>query len=136
MPENILHWLWAHNAMSMPFAAGLCKHGHLQAYLRDTALLRDCFRAMLECGEVCQKRGVDLAKNDPTGSFNVPVWLFPYIFRFLYATNKSMQRFTAHAMSEGSLQETKMNYFSMLKTANELGVEMPYTKALGVFLTQ
>lgn len=134
VPENILHWLWAHNAMSTPFAVGLRKHGNLQAYLRDTALLRDCFRAMLECGEVCQRRGVDLAKNDPTGSFKVPAWLFPYVFRFLYATNESMQRFTAHAMSESSLQETKVNYTSMMKTANELGLEMPYMKTLGMWL--
>jgi 2-dehydropantoate 2-reductase len=135
VPENMLHWLWAHNVMSTPFAVGVRKHGDLQAYLRDTALLRECFRAMLECGEVCRRRGVDLAKNDPTGTFNLPPWLFPYVFRFLFATNESMQRFTAHAVSPGSLQETKMYYTDILKTAGELGVEVPHMQALAAYLS-
>jgi hypothetical protein len=43
-----------------------------------------------------------------------------------------MQRFTAHAAE--SAQEAKVNYEAVLKTADELGYNMPNMKALGVYL--
>jgi hypothetical protein len=48
--------------------------------------------------------------------------------------NESMQRYTAHAASEGSLRETKYHYDLVMRTADELGFEMPNLKALGACL--
>jgi hypothetical protein len=45
-----------------------------------------------------------------------------------------MQRFTAHAAD--SLQEAKENYANIMKTADELGFDMPHTKAVGTYLRQ
>jgi hypothetical protein len=65
---------------------------------------------------------------------NFPVWLVAMLLRWNFSRNESMQRFTAHAASEGSLQETKVVYASMMKTAEELGYNMPCTKALVCYL--
>jgi len=51
-----------------------------------------------------------------------------------FRRNESMQRYTAHAASPGSLMETKMHLKSMMKTAEMLGFEMPHTRALGIYL--
>ena len=56
------------------------------------------------------------------------------LFRRNMRRNESMQSFTAHAASEGSLQETKFHYRLAMRTAGELGFEMPNLKALGVYL--
>lgn len=47
-----------------------------------------------------------------------------------------MQRFTAHAASDGSLRETKVHYASMMQTAKQLGLDMPHMQALGAYLDQ
>jgi hypothetical protein len=47
-----------------------------------------------------------------------------------------MQRYTAHAASAGSLQETRMHYDAKLHTARELGVAVPALQRLGKYLEQ
>jgi hypothetical protein len=64
---------------------------------------------------------------------NLPVWLVAFLFRRNMRRNESMQRFTAHAASEGSLRETKYHYDLAMCTAGKLGFDMPNLKALGVY---
>jgi ketopantoate reductase len=132
--ENILHWLWLHNAMSIGIWAGLTKYRNVKTFLRDADLLRKCYASTKELIELCRRRGVDLGKYPEAGTFNLPIWVFIPLFRWLYTHNESMQRFTAHAAD--SLQEAKANYDSIMKTAVELGFDMPYTKAVGTYLEQ
>jgi hypothetical protein len=53
--------------------------------------------------------------------------------RWMYTTNKSMQRYTAHAASAGSLLETHMHCDAMLRTAKELRMEVPALEGLGKY---
>lgn len=132
--ENIVHWLWQHIAGVIGFAAGFAKYRDVSTYLKDDELLRQCILSTKELYGLCRLRGVDLKKYPEAGIVNFPVWLVASLLRWNFNHNESMQRFTAHAASEGNLQETKAYYASMLKTANELGLDMPHTKALGVYL--
>lgn len=132
--ENILHWLWMHNASATGYAAGFAKHDDMQAYLADEALLTLCTQATKEMCELCKRRGVDMGQYPEISFINFPAWLVVRLLRWNFKRNESMQRFTAHAASKGSLQETKTNYTHMLKTADKLGLPMPYTKAVGVYL--
>jgi ketopantoate reductase len=132
--ENILHWLWLHNAGVIGFAAGFAKHRDVKAYLKDGELLRQCILSTKELYELCRLRGADLKRYPEVGYMNWPVWLVAILLRWNFARNESMQRFTAHAASEGSLRETKAHYASMLETAKQLGFDMPHTQALGVYL--
>jgi ketopantoate reductase len=134
--ENIVHWLWQHIAGVVGFSAGFAKYRDLQEYLKDNELLRQCILSTKELYELCQLRGVDLKKYPEAGIINFPVWLVALLLRWNFRRNESMQRYTAHAASEGNLQETKVYYASMMKTADELGFNMPYTKALGAYLQQ
>jgi 2-dehydropantoate 2-reductase len=132
--DNILHWLWQHIAGVVGFSAGFAKYRDLNVYLKDSELLRQCILSTRELYELCRLRGVNLKKYPEAGFLNYPVWLVSMLLRLNFRRNPSMQRFTAHASSEGSLQETRAYYASMMKTANDLGFVMPYTSALGTYL--
>lgn len=132
VPENILHWLWLHNAMSIGIWAGFAKYREVKTFLRDRALLVECYASTKELLELCKRRGVDLKKYPETGTFNLPTWVFVPLFRWLYTHNESMQRFTAHAAN--SLPEARENYAAVMQTAHELGFDMPHTRSVGAYL--
>ena len=131
---NMLHWLWMHNASAVGFAAGFAKHREMQPYLKDSDLLKTCLHATRELLELCEKRGVRLADYPEISYMGWPDWLVLGIMRWMFATNKSMQRYTAHASSTGSLHETKANFDSMLGTAVQLGLDTPALRSLSVYL--
>jgi 2-dehydropantoate 2-reductase len=132
---EMLQWLWVHNASAVGFAAGFAKHKAIQHFLKDGELMKTCIESTRELLSVCEHRGANL-KDYPEISFmNWPNWLVLMAMRWLYTTNKSMQRYTAHAASAGSLRETRMNYEAMLQMAEKMGIAMPATRALGVYLS-
>jgi 2-dehydropantoate 2-reductase len=133
--DNILHWLWQHAAGVVGFSAGFAKHRDLEAYLADKDLMRQCVLSTKELYRLCVLRGVDLKKYPEASIINFPVWLVAILVRRNFRHNESVQRYTAHAASEGSLQETKAYYVAVMKTAAELGFDMPYTKSLGQYLS-
>lgn len=131
---HMLHWLWVHNAGVIGFAAGFAKHRDLTPYLKDSVMLRECILATRELYELCRQRGVDLNEYPEIRFINWPVWLVRALIRWNFRHNESMQRYTAHAASAGSLNETKLTYASVMRSANELNVAMPHTMAVGANL--
>jgi 2-dehydropantoate 2-reductase len=125
VPPNILHWLWIHNATSATFYAGLCKYRDIRSFIKDGAMLSDCFIASKECLDLCRKRGVDIEKYDDISYFKYPIWVCTLIFRALFTFNKSMQVYTAHAASEGSKKEMRGNFMEIYNSGKSLGVPMP-----------
>jgi ketopantoate reductase len=134
MQENMLHWLWVHNAGVIGFAAGFAKYRDVAGYLDDKALVYQSIRATQELYNLCARRGVSLKKYPEVGLINFPIWLVAILLRWNFRRNESMQRYTAHAASEGSLRETKYHYDLVMRTADELGFEMTNLKALGAYL--
>jgi 2-dehydropantoate 2-reductase len=132
--ENMLHWLWLHNASVIGFAAGFAKHRDVNVYLADRELLRQCVLATKELCQLCKLRGVDLSKYPEVSFLRFPTWLISFLMRRNFRKNESMQRFTAHAASTGSLQETKIHYIDMMLTGKEFGFDMPYMTALGKYI--
>jgi len=132
-PE-MLHWLWVHNASATAFAAGFAYQKEMLKFLKNTPMMRTCIEATRELLSMCEKRGANL-KDYPEISFmGWPDWLVIAAMRWLYTTNKSMQRYTAHAASDGSLEETRLNYQLMMKTAKEMNLNTPALKKLGEFV--
>ncbi len=132
--ENIVHWIWQHVAGTVGYAAGFAKYREMAPFLKDRALLRQCTLATLELFKLCQMRGVNLKKFPEAGFVNFPVWLIVMLVRWNIKRQESAQRYTAHAGSENSLQETRAYFAKMVKTADELGFEMPNLKMLGAYL--
>jgi Ketopantoate reductase len=132
IPQNIVHWLWVHNASSVSFWAAFLKYRNVKDFLKDKNLLKKAYIAMKECLDLCEKRGVNIEEFPDVQSCLMPVWLFIPVFRHLWRHNESMQRFTAHAAN--SMKECKANYEAMMKTAQELHLEMPKMKELGQYL--
>jgi len=116
------------------YAAGYARHKELDTYLGDKDLMRVCAMSTKELYKLCELRGVDLRKFPEASFVNFPVWLISILVRWNIRRNESAQRYTAHVSNEGSLQETKAYYTSVMKTADELGFEMPHTKSVGSYL--
>lgn len=131
---NILHWLWVHNASAVGFATGYAQYGEVKPFLRDGVLMRTCVQATSELLHLCEKRGVNLKQYPDVSFVDWPTWLVVAMMRWIWTTNKSMQRYTAHAASAGSLQETHLHYDAMLRTAAEFGMDVPALKSLGKVL--
>ena len=131
---SILHWLWVHNASAVGFAVGFAKYSEVKPFLRDGDLMKTCVKATSELVHLCEKRGVNLKQYPDVSFVDWPNWLVVAIMRWMWRTNKSMQRYTAHAASPGSMQETRMHYRAMLRTADELGMEVPALESLQVLL--
>jgi len=134
MPPDILHWLWVHNASAVGFAAGYARYGEVKTFLRDGKLMKTCIHATRELMTLCEKRGADWKQYPEVSFLSWPDWLVVAVMRLMWSTNKSMQRYTAHANSEGSLREMRFHFDAMLKTAREFGVATPALQSLESYL--
>jgi 2-dehydropantoate 2-reductase len=91
MPENILHWLWAHNASAIGFMAGFVRHNEIRSLCR-ILLVEKCF-GHGELFDLCHC-GVDLKKFRNSATYSGPPGCHHYD-ALVYTFNKSMQRYTA-----------------------------------------
>jgi 2-dehydropantoate 2-reductase len=132
--ENIVHWLWQHAASAIGFALGFAKYGDIKTFLNDKELVRECVLSMKEIYRLCQLRGVDL-KQFPEASFiNLPTWFVTALVKWNIGHREAAQRYSAHGASPGSQAETKLYYTGVMKDAEKLDFEMPYTKSLRAYL--
>jgi ketopantoate reductase len=127
--ENMLHWIWLNNAMSIGMWAGFARYMDMKAFLADRRLLVECHRATRELLELCRRRGAGMRDYPETATFRLPSWLFVMVTRRLWADDASVQRFTDHAID--GLPEAKANYDLMMATAREKNLRMPHLTALG-----
>jgi ketopantoate reductase len=131
MQSNILHWLWIHNAGVIGIAAAFAKYKTIPGYLSDKPLVKQSLQATRELYALCARRGVNLKQFPEISYMNWPLWLVAILLRLNFSRNESMQRYTAHAASDGSLQETEYFYAKAMRTADEFGFAMPDLKAVG-----
>jgi ketopantoate reductase len=132
--ENIVHWLWQHAAGAIGFALGFAKHGDIKTFLHDKDLVHQCVRSTKELYHLCSLRGVDLKKFPEAGFINFPDWLVTALVKWNIGHREAAQRYSAHGASVSSQTEMKLYYAGVMKAANELSFEMPYTKALRNYL--
>lgn len=132
--SNFLHWLWVHNASAVGFAAGYARYGAVKPFVRDGKLMKTCVQATRELMALCEKRGADWRQYPAVSFVSWPNWLVIAMMRLMWTTNKSMQRYTAHAASESSLREIRYHYTAMLKSAEALGVDMPALRSLAQYI--
>ena len=131
--QNMLHWLWVHNAGSLPILVAYQKHKNIDAYLNDKELLKKSFLATRECLDLCEKRGASSNKYPEVSAFKLPLPLLIPLFKRNFKHNESMQRYTAHA-DRVPLEDICTNYNDILKTAEAYQFEMPNFKELGDLL--
>jgi ketopantoate reductase len=132
--ENIIHWQWQHAAGAIGFALGFAKHGDIKAFLADKELLRQCVLSTKELYRLCALRGVDLKKFPEASFINLPNWLVTALVKWNIGHREAAQRYSAHGASPGSQAEMRQYYEGVMKDAEKLGFEMPYTKALRAYL--
>jgi hypothetical protein len=129
----MLHWLWVHNAGSAAISLAFQKHKNVEGYLNDKDLLKKSFLATRECIDLCEKRGAYSNKYPEIAAFKWPIWLLIPRFKFNFRHNENMKRYTAHGESM-PVDDIKINYYDILKTAEELNFDMPNFKELGNLL--
>ncbi len=127
--QNMLNWLWVHNAGSIAISLALQKHKNIERFLADKKLLKQSFLATRECLDLCEKRGTYSTKYPEIAAFKWPLWLLIPMFKYNIRHNESMKRYTAHGESM-PIEDIAYNYYDILKTAKEYNLEMPHYKAL------
>ncbi|MHC1774479.1 MAG: ketopantoate reductase family protein [Lentimicrobium sp.] len=127
--ENMLHWLWVHNAGSTAISVAFQKYRSTKRYLRDKKLLKDSLDATRECLKLCELRGAYSDKYPEIAAFKWPMWLLIPMFRYNFRHNESMQRYTAHGESM-PVEDIACNYKDILKTARGMHFRMPAFEAL------
>lgn len=133
--DNMLHWLWVHNAGSTAISLAFQKHKNTEKYLTDKKLLKHSFLATRECLDLCEKRGAYSNKYPEISAFKWPMWLLIPMFKFNFRHNESMKRYTAHGESM-PIDDIACNYYDILKTSKEFKFEMPYYQGLEEILKQ
>jgi ketopantoate reductase len=133
--ENMLHWLWVHNAGSTAISLAFQKHKNVEKYLKDKELLRSSFIATRECLDLCEKRGAYSNKYPEIAAFKWPMWILIPIFKFNFRHNESMKRYTAHGESM-PVEDIACNYYDILNTAKEYNFKMPHYQGLEKLLKQ
>lgn len=131
--ENMLHWLWVHNAGSVAIWAATLKYRNIDNYLADKALLKKSFLATRECLQLCEKRGAGSKGYPEISAFKMPMWLLIPMFKFNFKHNESMKRYTAHA-DNAPKDDVLINFRDIQTTAKELGFEMPHFNELEEFV--
>lgn len=131
--ENMLHWLWVHNAGSVAIWAATLKYRNISKYLADKALLKKSFLATRECLALCEKRGASSKGYPEIAAFKMPMWLLIPMFKFNFKHNESMKRYTAHA-DNAPKEDVVINFRDILVTADALGFDMPNFKELEQYL--
>jgi ketopantoate reductase len=131
--ENMLHWLWVHNAGATAISVAFKKYGSVDKYLTDKALLKQSFLATRECLDLCEKRGAKSGRYPEIAAFKWPMWLLIPMFKYNFRHNESMKRYTAHAELM-PMDDIKCNYFDILETAKKIYFDMPHYRELGKIL--
>jgi ketopantoate reductase len=133
VPDNILHLIWTSHAGAVGLAAGIAKAGGVAPFLRDRDLMTECHAVVRELYELCRLRGVEPYRYlDFAFLWIVPAWLFIPVLRTFSAYNPGVPRALAHAVRPA--QDTGAIYTAMIKTADELRLDMPRAKAMSPYL--
>ncbi|MDW5564071.1 MAG: 2-dehydropantoate 2-reductase N-terminal domain-containing protein [Methanomassiliicoccus sp.] len=127
--ENMKHWIWVHNAGSTPIWMAFLQAGNMATFLRDKRLLNQSLDATGEVLALLRKRGVRLDDYPDVAMLERNTAFIRLMMKILYRFNKSMQRYTAHAL--GGREEAIANYRQIMSTARELGYDMPIMGELG-----
>jgi 2-dehydropantoate 2-reductase len=131
--DNILHMLWTSHAGAVGISAGIAKSQEVVPFLRDRALMFQCYDIVQELYELCRLREVDPNRYpEQSFLFRIPAWLFIPVFRLFCIYNVGVQRAMAHFIKPA--QDTGALCEAMQKTAQELNFDLPRTKAFSPYL--
>jgi len=133
MSDNILHLLWTSHVGAVAFSAGIVRSHGITQFLHNKAALTQSYYVVKELYELCRLRGVDPYRYmDQSFLFKIPVWLFMPVLRLFCTYNAGVIRIFSHiAEPERDAREL---YKAMLKTAQELNMDLPRTRAVESYL--
>jgi 2-dehydropantoate 2-reductase len=133
IPNNILHLLWTSHSAAVGMSAGMAKAQGVAPFLRDRALMVQCYEIVKELFELCRLRGVDPYRYiDASFLYKIPAWLHIPILRLFTAYNPGIMRILAHVADPA--RDARQLYIAMMKTAQELNFDIPRAKAVDAYL--
>lgn len=133
VPDNILHLIWTSHAGAVGLSAGLARAGDVASFLRDRVLMAECHAVVRELYELCRLRGVAPYRYlDLAFLWIMPAWLFIPVLRTFSAHNAGVPRVLAHVVRPA--RDTGAIYTAMMKTADELGLDLPRAKAIAAYM--
>ena len=124
---NMLHYLWIQYAITGGLWAALIHAGRLDAMLNNRTATLAALKAVCECLQVVQQRGVVLSQYPEAAPFltnsalrtRVNIWMTRWMFRH----DEYTKRCSAHAF--GDPVEVKTFYDDLIATGHDVSVSMP-----------
>jgi 2-dehydropantoate 2-reductase len=133
LPDNILHLIWTSHAGAIGLSAGLSNAGGVGPFLGDRTLMAECHAVVRELYKLCRLRGVNPYRYlDLAFLWIVPDWLFIPILRVFCAYNAGVPRALAHGVT--TAHDSGAIYTAMMKSADELGLDLPRATAFAPYL--
>ena len=135
----MLHYLWIQYAITGGLWAALISARSLDELLSNRDATSAALRAVCECLQVVERRGVDLSLHPETVPFftksvvrrRVNIWMFRWMFRH----DEYTKRCSAHALDDPV--EVKTFFDDLTIAGRDLGVSMPvmdsYAQAIRQF---
>ncbi len=129
--DNILHYLWVQYAINGGEWPALVKEGSIKALLKNPQLVKASILAVRECLTVAKSRKVDLNKYNETDFYLtnsiIKQVIVTIAMKIIFRYSKYIQRNSAHAMADP--REIKTFYYDLIKTGDDLGINMPVMKS-------
>jgi 2-dehydropantoate 2-reductase len=129
--ERMQHWLWVHFAINCGIIAAAFRAGGATELLNNIPNLRRGILASRDALAVCQARGVDVSSLDDARYFNMPALLGAIAVWLRMKTNKPARKIME---SHTAVDELQRMYLDLLKTGEELKVDMPHYLALRPYI--
>jgi ketopantoate reductase len=125
--SDMLHYLWVEYAITGGLWAALIQAGNLDAMLNDRTATLAALRAVCECLQVVEQRGIDLSGYPEATPFltnsalhkRINIWMTRWLFRH----DEYTKRCSAHAL--GDPVEVKTFCDDLIATGHDLSVSMP-----------
>jgi ketopantoate reductase len=127
--DKIVDWLTVHYVQQASSVGGMLEAGSVDAFLKNSALVKRTLLAYREGVSVCRARGIRPEAVIPMPWFllHAPMFVLVPAFRKIFSNEDEK------AMLEGHLghgvEEMVTGYFEVLRTGERLGVPMPHWKS-------
>jgi 2-dehydropantoate 2-reductase len=127
-PPDVLHYIWVQYAINAGLWTGLVRCGGLKPLLRDRANGPLSLRAVNECLDVVEARGVNLANYPDSRTYRratsrTGMMIAELAMRAMFTCNAKVKRASAHGL--GDPREIAEAFNAVLRTGKDLGVDMP-----------
>ena len=127
--DKMVDWLTVHYVQQASSVGGMLEAGSVDAFLKNSAIVKRTLLAYREGIHVCRARGIEPETVIPMPWFllRAPMFVLVPAFRKIFSNEEEKAMLEGH-LGHGA-DEMVRGYFEVLRTGERLGVPMPHWKS-------